>query len=99
MISRYVLLLTLALLVVYMVSTFITLLWLACPFYGNLARFMANYQVTGLHSARYTLHSPIFWWEISEILVTTPINCTPGSPTDINIFPSKLGNLTNFAPS
>ena len=45
MISRYVLMLTLALLVVYMVSTFITLLWLACPFYGNLARFMANYQV------------------------------------------------------
>ena len=37
--------LTLTLLVVYMVSTFITLMWLACPFYGNLARFMANYQV------------------------------------------------------
>ena len=44
-ISRYVLMLTLTLLVVYMVSTFITLMWLACPFYGNLARFMANYQV------------------------------------------------------
>ena len=38
-------LLTLALLLVYMVSTFFTLLWLACPFYGNLARFMGNYQV------------------------------------------------------
>ena len=48
MISRYVLLLTLALLVVYMVSTFITLLWLACPFYGNLARFMGNYQVSSI---------------------------------------------------
>ena len=42
---RYVLLLTLALLVVYMLSTFTTLVWLACPFYGNLARFMGNYQV------------------------------------------------------
>jgi len=40
----YVLLLTLALLVVYMLSTFTTLVWLACPFYGNLARFMGNYQ-------------------------------------------------------
>ena len=76
MISRYVLMLTLALLVVYMVSTFITLLWLACPFYGNLARFMANYQVA---IVVYTLqiHSPIFCREISEIWLTTPINWTP----------------------
>ena len=44
-IFRYVLLLTLALLVVYMLSTFTTLVWLACPIYGNLARFMGNYQV------------------------------------------------------
>ena len=68
--------LTLALLVVYMVSTFITLLWLACPFYGNLARFMANYQVA---MVVYTLeiHIPIFCREISEISLTTPINWTP----------------------
>ena len=84
--------LTLALLVVYMVSTFITLLWLACPFYGNLARFMANYQVA---IVVYTLqiHSPIFCREISEIWLTTPINWTQFAPilTPISMDQEELG--------
>ena len=40
----YILILTLALLAVYIVSTFVTLVWLTLRF-GQLARFMTNYQV------------------------------------------------------
>ena len=47
----YVLFVALALLVVYLISTFFTLVWLMCPCWGRLARFMSDYQMQLRRSA------------------------------------------------
>ena len=88
----YVLFVALALLAVYLVSTFFTLVWLMCPCWGRLAKFMRDYQSQlrkSAHKAGMDMHEAELLGELNQIYYEN---------NDLRLLLDLLAATTGLAP-
>ena len=88
----YVLFVALALLAVYLVTTLFTLLWLLCPFWGTLARFMRDYQ------AQLRKNANKAGMEMKEAELLGELNEIYYENNDLRLLLDLLAAATGLAP-